>query len=79
MATLATLDRTSEELVQSLERDAGVWALAYTPDATAETTPPPYVAGLRPAQLDVATVDRLEDIERRTGSCIVAYEPVPEP
>lgn len=75
MAALATLDRSAEELVQSLEQETGAWLLAYSPSAPA-AEPPAFASRLKPARLDERTLTRLRDVEQRTRTLIVAYEPV---
>jgi hypothetical protein len=75
MARLATLDPAGEALLQSLERDSGAWLLAYAPAAPAEE-PPAFARRLTPAALDEHTLARLQHVERRTQSVIVAYRPV---
>ena len=75
MATLSKLDPAGEALVQSLERESGVWAVAYAPQGV-EAEPPGYAARLKPAQLDDEQVRKVQEAERRTGSVIVAYEPI---
>jgi hypothetical protein len=77
MAMLATLDAKDEELVQTLERESGAWVLAYAP-AASEGPPPAFAARLKPAQLDQPAIERLKEAEQRTGSLMIAYEPVSE-
>ena len=73
MDTVAKLDQSAKEQVAVLERDLGVWLVAYSP-GDAVGPPPRYTSRVRPVPLVDRDVMRVRDLERRLGVWLVAYD-----